>query len=904
MKNISPAATKTLFVKRVLDSQKLFIRVLCIALVLMFGATDLLSERLQPGDLTYLGAFRLPDPVPGSDVRSWAWGGFAMTYYPGGDPGGANDGYPGSIFGCGHAWQYQVSEISIPTPVISASKNLNQLNTASTIQSFQNILGVGNLEMPRAGLAYLPAQPGQSSAKLYFSQGYHLMDEVQYLSHGWFELTLSNPQTKGMWRLDAPHASYNSNDYMFEIPASWAASNTPGKILATGRFRDGGWSGQGPALYAISPWTQGNPPANGASLDYVELLRYTSTEDFWEDTHTMNDYHHSDEWSGAAWLSAGNKSAVVFVGTKGIGDCWYGNQNGPCLECNDRGWWSTGFVGQFIFYDPADLAKVAKGAMQSYQPQPYATLNIDQYLYHISSSQQWYHLGAACFDRDNGLFYVFEPYVDDDKPIVHVWKVSGSNGGGGTGSAKISLNRSRLNFGAVYGNTSPVDRQTFSISNSGAGDMSFSISDNASWLSCSPTSGSNDWDITVSVSVTGLSPGQYNGTITITSADASNTPQTVSVVLNVYNPGASSVPFGNFATPLDNTTVRSSIAVTGWVLDDVGIDNVKLYRQENGSMVYIGDAVLVEGSRPDVEQSYPHYPFNYKAGWGYMLLTNFFPGGGNGTFVLSAAATDIEGNSVTLGSKTITCDNANAVKPFGAIDTPVQGGIAAGGKYVNFGWVLTPLPNSIPTDGSTIDVWIDGVNVGNPTYNVYRSDIASLFPGYANSDGAIGYFYIDTTTYENGVHTIQWTASDSAGNTDGIGSRYFTIRNSGAQRAQAKTTSLRSPFKADPIDTSPVLIRKGYGINKKLRPVLPNESGINVITLPQLERLELRFPAAGEVALVQPLPVGATLDGKRGIFYWQPGPAFLGNYPFTFIISRSGKVHKRRITINIPSATN
>jgi hypothetical protein len=71
------------------------------------------ANRVQPGDLTYLGAFRLPDGVPGSEVRSWAWGGFAMTYYPGGNPGGPNDGYPGSIFATGHAWEYQVCDLCL-----------------------------------------------------------------------------------------------------------------------------------------------------------------------------------------------------------------------------------------------------------------------------------------------------------------------------------------------------------------------------------------------------------------------------------------------------------------------------------------------------------------------------------------------------------------------------------------------------------------------------------------------------------------------------------------------------------------------------------------------------------------------------------------------------------------------
>ncbi len=246
-----------------------------------------------------------------------------------------------------------------------------------------------------------------------------------------------------------------------------------------------------------------------------------------------------------------------------------------------------------------------------------------------------------------------------------------------------------------------------------------------------------------------------------------------------FSQASGGVPFGDFATPLDGETVRSSIAVTGWALDNKGVQSVKIYREsEDGStLVYIGDGVFVEGARPDVEAAYPGYPNNSAAGWGYMMLTNFLPDGGNGTFTLHAIATDTDGNSVTLGTKRIFCDNANAVKPFGAIDSPAQGGTASGTNYRNQGWVLTPQPNKVPEDGSTIDVFIDGKKVGNVTYNIYRSDIAGFFPGYANSNGAMAYFDFDTTAYENGVHTIQWAATDNAGNTDGIGSRYFSIQN-------------------------------------------------------------------------------------------------------------------------------
>jgi hypothetical protein len=39
----------------------------------------------------------------------------------------------------------------------------------------------------------------------------------------------------------------------------------------------------------------------------------------------------------------------------------------------------------------------------------------------------------------------------------------------------------------------------------------------------------------------------------------------------------------------------------------------------------------------------------------------------------------------------------------------------SGTDYVNFGWVVTPQPNIVPIDGSTIAIHIDGVAVGHPT---------------------------------------------------------------------------------------------------------------------------------------------------------------------------------------------
>ena len=111
-----------------------------------------------------------------------------------------------------------------------------------------------------------------------------------------------------------------------------------------------------------------------------------------------------------------------------------------------------------------------------------------------------------------------------------------------------------------------------------------------------------------------------------------------------------------------------------------------------------------------------------------MVLTNMLPSQGNGTYVFQMWAQDRDGHAVLLGTRTMTCANASATLPFGAIDTPEQGGVASGAAFVNFGWALTPLPKTIPTNGSTISVLVDGVAVGHGDYNHFRSDIATCSP--------------------------------------------------------------------------------------------------------------------------------------------------------------------------------
>ncbi len=394
------------------------------------GDITISKQLVQPGDLIYQGAFRLPE---GSNGTSWEWGGTAMTYYPGGDPGGPEDGYPGSIFATGHEWEQQISEISIPVPVISETKDVDDLNTAITLQDFHDIRGdlFGYLELPRVGLEYLPGQGGQKTDKLYYCWGQHMQEGDDGPSHGWLELDLSNPQREGPWKIEG-QIKYTTTDYIFAIDEDWASMNTPGNLLATGRFRDGGQGTQGPSLIAYGPWNEGDPPLPETSLSNIPLLFYSSVYDDMEALNSMENYHHSDEWSGGAWLDYGDSSAVIFVGIKGLGNCWYGFYDGtvwpeeppyPEEGPGERGWWPDDFVAQMIFYNTEDLAQVARGEIESYEPQPYATMNIDDVLYSIPEFELR-HLGAVSFDKKRGMIYLIEFRGDHEyeRALVHVWK--------------------------------------------------------------------------------------------------------------------------------------------------------------------------------------------------------------------------------------------------------------------------------------------------------------------------------------------------------------------------------------------------------------------------------------------------------------------------------------------------
>lgn len=116
------------------------------------------------------------------------------------------------------------------------------------------------------------------------------------------------------------------------------------------------------------------------------------------------------------------------------------------------------------------------------------------------------------------------------------------------------------------------------------------------------------------------------------------------------------------------------------------------------------------------------------------------------------------------------------------------------------GWVLTPNAGAtIPA--ANVRVAIDGVFLPDVPSVSDRADITSGFAAF-NTSGAGRGVFIDTTKFANGVHTIGWLVTDSTGEADGIGSRFFTINN---PSVTAPVAPLFRPEVRLQRDSSPIL---------------------------------------------------------------------------------------------------
>jgi hypothetical protein len=275
-----------------------------------------------------------------------------------------------------------------------------------------------------------------------------------------------------------------------------------------------------------------------------------------------------------------------------------------------------------------------------------------------------------------------------------------------------------------------------------------------------------------------------------------------SVTIQINNDTSNLAPFGAITFPnpssefygtcdLTDSSRRLSV-VSGWALDvgiengDTGVKYVELLI--NGGLYantvtgcfsdpgwggltncYGLQSLDVERVFPTVANS-PHARFRFVLDVGWLISEI---GYSQGFHEITIRAGDYFGNVANIAEIPVAffCDeNTGNEGSFGFIDGPDNGALIDGITDI-FGWALD-------AEGiSSVQIWLDGIFVGNASYGSLRPDVSSVYPGYPNSLAPGWHFFLDTGLTSDGLHHVQAVAIDFFGGTSIVGERYFTIRN-------------------------------------------------------------------------------------------------------------------------------
>lgn len=237
-------------------------------------------------------------------------------------------------------------------------------------------------------------------------------------------------------------------------------------------------------------------------------------------------------------------------------------------------------------------------------------------------------------------------------------------------------------------------------------------------------------------------------------------------------------------TPTPGATVFGIVEVKGFVLDPRGVANIRLI---------VDDQVLHEADlnqpREDLRRLYPGFfgenP-SAKPGFRTSFLASALADGPH-TLAIEVTFADTvspggEPAKAILGNRTILVDNTRQQPPLGDLDSPGPDGLVyVSGPFPIIGWVLddqgirqTQVGDKVLAD---IEVLVDGRVYGQALYPLPRPDIANTYPDVPGA-GASGFqLNLDSTRYNNGIHTIAVRAFDVEGNSRILAERQVFIQN-------------------------------------------------------------------------------------------------------------------------------
>ncbi|HKP85144.1 MAG TPA: putative Ig domain-containing protein, partial [Blastocatellia bacterium] len=140
-----------------------------------------------------------------------------------------------------------------------------------------------------------------------------------------------------------------------------------------------------------------------------------------------------------------------------------------------------------------------------------------------------------------------------------------------------------------------------------------------------------------------------------------------------------------------------------------------------------------------------------------------------GTSVFVVRATDSAQQSVTR-TLAILIKPADKLAPFGNLETP-DFRSTLNNTATGSGWALDNVGIT------TIEVLVDGSKVGEAIYGLNRPDIGAIWASFPNASRSGFNFSFDSTTLNNGEHTLSVRLIDAAGNSTVIGTRTIITQN-------------------------------------------------------------------------------------------------------------------------------
>lgn len=271
--------------------------------------------------------------------------------------------------------------------------------------------------------------------------------------------------------------------------------------------------------------------------------------------------------------------------------------------------------------------------------------------------------------------------------------------------SSLVVDPTSLSFNGVEGGAAPAE-QNISI-NSDNDPLSFQISDDADWLSVSSTSGTTPFNPAVSVDQAGLADGIYTATITISSAGADNSPQTVDVTFTVTaanEPAITDVTPTSTCAPASGTkTVTLSVTAVNTTFTG-SVDSIHL----------VGGTTIAGTNINVVDDTHLSADFEIAAGTSGAFALSVWGDGNDATLASAFTVNAPSDVIVDPGSLAFTYTIGDAVPASQSFD------ISAVGSAVNFtisgndAWV--DLSASAGTTPATINVTVDPTGLGAGDY--------------------------------------------------------------------------------------------------------------------------------------------------------------------------------------------